>query len=87
MQIRAHALMACTSVITEAHTKVLKKIHSFLRMHFSVKAHVQKYVKQSHSQTIPHETRPTAEYVLNTLDACAQVYRIHTHPKKDQRRR
>ena len=43
----------------------------------------------SHSQTILHETRPTAEYVLNTLDACAQAqeYRIHTHPKKDQRRR
>ena len=43
----------------------------------------------SHSQTILHETRPTAEYVLNTLDACAQAqeYRIHTHPKKDQQRR
>ena len=36
----------------------------------------------SHSQTIPHDTRPTVEYVLNTLDACSQEYRIHTHPKK-----
>ena len=35
MQIRAHALMACTQVITEAHTKVLKKSLIFNKNKYS----------------------------------------------------